>query len=61
MDAAYCRIHTNACIASTCINIVYKLDLLCLGLPFVMTPTPADYNTVIESSMYLCNDILRRK
>ena len=61
LDTAYRRIHVNARITSTCIAIVYNLLLLCLCLTFRMTPVPADYTTVIESSIDLENDICRDK
>ena len=59
LDASYRRIHANATIASTCITIVEELSLLCMRLPFVTTPAPAEYTTVSEVEIDLGNDLLQ--
>ena len=59
LDASYRRIHTTATNASICTAIVYKLDFLCLRLPFGTTPAPAEYTAVSEATIDLGNDLLR--
>ena len=61
LDAAYCRIHANSRIKSTCIAIIDNLALVCLQLPFVITHVLLEYTTVIEASIDLANDLLRGK
>ena len=58
LDAAYCRMHTNATAASTCIAIVDKISFLCLRLPFGTTSAPAEYMNVSEASIDLGNGLL---
>ena len=56
---AYRRIHAHANTASTCIAIVDELAFLCLRLPFVTTPAPAEYTTISEVAIDLGNDLLQ--
>ena len=53
LEAAYRQIHANARTASTCIAIVNELAFLCLRLPFVATPAPAEYMTFSEAAIDL--------
>ena len=52
------RVASNAKTASTCVAIVDELDFLCLMLPFVTAPAPAEYTTVSEAAIDLGNDLL---
>ena len=47
--AAYCQIHANATITSTCISIVEKLNFLLLRSPFGSTTSPSEYKTISEA------------
>ena len=59
LDAAYRRIHANVKTASTCIEIVDKLDFLCLRLPFGTAPAPAEYKTISEAAIDLGKNLLQ--
>ena len=59
LDATYLRIHAQAKTTSTCIAIVDELVFLCLRLPFVTTPAPAEYTTISEAAIDLGNDLLQ--
>ena len=59
LDVAYRRIHANTTTTYTCTAIVDDLAFLCLKLPFVITPIPAEYMTVSEAKIDLGNDLLR--
>ena len=58
-DAAYLRIHKNTTTTSTCIEILYEIAFLCLGLPFGTKPAPAEYTNFSEAEIDLVNDLFR--
>ena len=57
-NSAYRRIHANAKIASTGIVIVVILSFLCLSFHFVAHPTPSEYTTISEASIYIGDYVL---
>ena len=60
LDAAYHFVNANSQIVVTSITIVGKLVFICMHLTFGTTPSPSEYTTISEASIYLKNNILAK-
>ena len=61
LNAEYQRVHANAKITSTCIEIVVKLAFLCLCLNFCAKNVQEKYSTISKAETYIRSDILADK